>query len=183
MGILKKKTHSIDFKTTIDSEVRYLNRCSMHDYFFSKDDKNGKLKKYYSEPLVIKTELVECERLKIAGIIPDFVSTSKCITYETRHLISLRSYLDTNKKSKHISLVIYELFSFVKTFKKDCFIHGNLTIDNVFINPVSSPIKFYTVDMLSYCTIIPDDYTDTKSIRNSLREYYKDNKKMLVIIG
>lgn len=76
------------------------------------------------------------------------------ITYHVKNFISLRNYL-----CKHIdntTLIINELFMFINSFKNYDFIHGNLHIDNIFVDELKSSntkIIFCVVDLCnSYFT-------------------------------
>ena len=50
------------------------------------------------------------------------------------------------KNPNHIHLIINEAFAFVNTFKKYNFIHGNLHIDNIYIN-IQDMYQFFVIDL------------------------------------
>lgn len=71
---------------------------------------------------------------------------TKRLVYHTGRMMSLRSFL--TKHDCNTSLILNELFSYTVKFVEKGFVHGNLHIDNIFVEPkgfLTKP-KFYTID-------------------------------------
>lgn len=104
-----------------------------------------------------------------------FVNKNK-IVYDTHDKISLYTFLNTLKKSKTnnsvYKLILNEIFSFVCKFKQYNFIHGNLHIHNIFINPnlFFHRCKFYMLDF-SNSIIIKENVVITRQIMLTKDEF------------
>ena len=68
------------------------------------------------------------------------------IVYHTSDKISVYNFLLKNKD--HTKFILNEIYSFVKKFNKYNFLHGNLHLHNIFVNPETflSKGKFYVID-------------------------------------
>lgn len=125
----------------IDEECRYINEKCLQDCVCIKTKDNNIIKEFFNKELFYwesKIYLALCER----GFIPLASTMSPKIMYYTKNMISLRSKL--TDRSCHIKEVLNEVFNFVNLFYKNNFIHGNLHIDNIFIDKKGC---FYIVDL------------------------------------
>lgn len=130
----------------IDSECKFLNKNNFRKYFYNKDNNNNIIK-YYKNQYDLECELVVYTYLLNKRISNPICQVKhKRLSYITNDKISLYTYLTNQDKSKvNIPLVLNELFSFVNTFKKYNFLHGNLHLHNIFIDPKNK--KFSVIDL------------------------------------
>lgn len=139
------------FKTTVDRETRLLNRHSCGE-FYTRD--KCKLYKHLSDP----------GRLDVfPDIVPPFKLNGTTIEYNLDGMVSLRTFIESKKKAVSVALVKYELLSFVAGFKRMNFVHGNLNLDNIFVNLGTSPPEFRVLDARAdvHC-----DVPDIDTVRN-----------------
>ena len=130
----------------IDSECKFLNKNNFKKCFYNKDTNNNIIK-YYKNQFDLECELVVYTYLlnkKISN--PIYQVKHKHLSYITNDKVSLYTYLTNKEKFKvNIPFVLNELFSFVNTFKKYNFLHGNLHLHNIFIDPQNK--KFSVIDL------------------------------------
>lgn len=83
-------------------------------------------------------------------IVPFINGESYKIEYIIEEYSSLRNFLEEkkNKSIEQTNLIINELYSFINTFKKHKFVHGNLHIDNIFIKKIND--KNYDFKVIDY---------------------------------
>jgi len=67
------------------------------------------------------------------------------ITYHVNNYMSLRHFLARCDEQK-LMLLLNELFSFVQSFKASQFVHGNLHIDNIYVDIEGDTQNFYIID-------------------------------------
>lgn len=164
------------FKNTIDNEIKHFNRLSQQECYFSRTS-NGNIRKYFSEISFLEWEKKKHKILEQYGIVPEIVYVSQnTIEFDTRNLISLRHFLESRRKHATVSEVINELYSFVNSFKKIGFVHGNLTIDTVYIH-TSLPIRFKIINCLE-----DETAPDLVSIKKSLVDFFSKSKKYMVML-
>jgi len=118
--------------------------------------------------------------MKKANITP-FISplSDEEIIYITSDYISLREFLN-NKKDKYnkkdnkdIYIILNEVFCFVNTFQKYNFVHGNLHIDNIFIQHNAYVIKnIYIIDLSNSYFIDHNRISNCNYKRTSFLEEY-----------
>jgi hypothetical protein len=128
-----------------DTECNYLNNKCIQPCICKKDSTNNIFKVCNSQN-VFEWEAHIYLSFLDSELFPQVSASNQKIMYLTSGMVSLRTYLNT--KPKYSSFVLNELFSFVKSFKSHCFLHGNLHIDNVFLFPgtfKSSP-RFFVID-------------------------------------
>lgn len=125
----------------IDQECRYINEKCLQECMCIKTKDNNITKDFLNNELFYwecNIYLALCEK----GFVP-LASTiyPTMMIYYTKDMISLRSKLiDRNCNVKEI---LNEVFNFANLFYKNNFIHGNLHIDNIFIDKCGS---FYIID-------------------------------------
>ena len=175
MGFWKQRKANVFITRGVDPEVRRLSNNT--SCYYSRDD--GKIRKHHSEPAILSHEIFVCQILRDSGIIPEFYTKKDTITYDVSDMVSLRTYLDT--RPKDLSIVIYELYSYVHAFKKSSFVHGNLNIDNVFVKR-GSRIEFAVINLERSSTFDYKANKDLDDLKASLRDYSSD-KGMLMLLG
>jgi len=139
-GIFKKFSKNISNK-----ECFYLNLlCNQNCY--CKIDEDNNIKRICFNDEIYNHEInIYLTLLKYKADISTMISIHKNeIIYITNNLISLRTFLLNNKS--HISLIINETFAFINKFKHYHFIHGNLHIDNIYIN-IKNGYTFHVIDL------------------------------------
>jgi tRNA A-37 threonylcarbamoyl transferase component Bud32 len=114
------------------------------------------------------------------------------ITYIVSHLVSLRSFLNSLtafQKANLLGIILNEVFSFVNSFHSLHFVHGNLTIDNIYLHfqsRQSMTFKFYMIDLgHSSIEVSIKKHLDFHSLHLSLIEYLdndKDNSELRLYI-
>jgi tRNA A-37 threonylcarbamoyl transferase component Bud32 len=98
----------------------------------------------YNKEIKIYLELLD------KNIFANMNANNNIITYMVNDMMSLRSFLDSlslHERKARCCIILNELFSFVNTLHTYQFVHGNLTIDNIFVEKTQSPSKFYLVDL------------------------------------
>jgi len=155
---INKFMHNLFKSKQIDQECRYINEKCLQECVCIKTKDNNITKDFFNSELFYwecNIYLALCEK----GFIP-LASTiyPTMMIYYKKDMISLRSKLiDRNCNVKE---VLNELFNFVNLFYKNNFIHGNLHIDNIFIDKYG---RFYIID-----------FTNSYLIKSSLnRPKYK----------
>lgn len=141
---LKRKSIDDIFKSTIenDPECYFINIQCKQDCYCEKD-KNGFIKKICFNKEIIDHESNIYLKLLKSDICVLTTIINNEIIYTTTKLISLRTFL--KKNPNHMSLIINEVFAFINSFKNYNFIHGNLHIDNIYID-IQKNYKFYVLD-------------------------------------
>lgn len=142
-----KETENI-FKTIStkrDSECNYLTTMCFQQCVYDKD-KSQNIIKYCSLQDVFEWETVIYLYLLDKYITPPINIKNKNITYDTSDKISLYQYIKTNEFS--VKLLLNELFGFVCKFRHYNFLHGNLHVHNIFVNPDTfiRRGRFYVID-------------------------------------
>ena len=125
----------------IDQECRYINEKCLQECVCIKTKDNNITKDFLNNELFYwecNIYLALCEK----GFVP-LASTiyPTMMIYYTKDMISLRSKLID--KNCNIKEILNEVFNFANLFYKNNFIHGNLHIDNIFIDKCGS---FYIID-------------------------------------
>lgn len=188
-------------------ETLDVNKYSNHTECRFTNTKEG-LSRTYSDISILNWETFVYFYLddKMPGITPEMVIMGDNILYKTKGMVPLKVFL--SKNIKMYSCIINELVSFIRTFKKIGFVHGNLHISNIYIDtssPSPSPsssqfYKFYIVDFAnsyienfdipsckrnSYVNkVIPLEYCDMTTLYHSLTHHLailgsKSNEKIL----
>lgn len=121
----------------VDPECCLLNKClGTRNSFYEKESTS--IVKYYKDEHNFATEIILHQYLSNKKITTDFDIDlkNKKLSYILDGKISLYNYLETCNESDGLLRVLSnELFAFVNNFKKYDFVHGNLHIGNIFINP------------------------------------------------
>lgn len=139
----------------IDQECRYINEKCLQECVCIKKN-NNIVKEFFNNELFhweCKIYLTLCEK----GFTPLASTIYYTIIYYTKDMMSLRSKL--MDKNCNIKEILNEVFNFVNLFYKNGFIHGNLHIDNIFIDKNGC---FYVIDL-----------TNSYLIKSSNRPKYK----------
>lgn len=167
----------------IHPECKFLNKYKddlIGNCFYDKDN-NKNILKYFTNQHDFECEAILHLYLLNKRITTEFdLGDNKLLYYVTNNKISLYTYLE--QSGNHLSHVLLnELFAFVNTFKKSDFIHGNLHIHNIFINPIN--IKFYAIDFTNSIILQKHqkgqaleflEYWDFFTLYKSLLKYYSD---------
>ncbi len=129
-----------------DDACLYLNNKCIQPCVCERDSSNNITKIFTSQDVFeweshVYMSLVDSNLFPPVSPLPD-----KRLTYMIGDMVSLRTYIKTTKH--RMSLVLNELFSYICTFKEHKFLHGNLHIDNVYVNPKSfdNTPHFFVID-------------------------------------
>lgn len=117
-----------------DSECFLLNKYCLQKCYCERDI-NGNISKYFIDKDIFSWELQVYSKLMNKGIVSEITveDTSACLTYSVKDKISMYNYLQQNKN--YTKVILNELYSFVKKFNRYNFLHGNLHLHNIFVNP------------------------------------------------
>lgn len=128
-----------------DSECNYLTLMCFQKCVYDKDDSQN-IVKYCSFQDVFEWETVIYLYLLDKHISTSIHITGKHIKYDTHDKISLYQYINNDKIS--LKLLLNELFGFVCKFRDYNFLHGNLHVHNIFVNPDTFVRRgrFYVID-------------------------------------
>jgi len=136
------KSHSSHLK---HPECMHLSENNNSRVFYEKND-NDCIEKYFLDDHIFKFECYAYNYLKTFDICVKIIHVQKnMIIYDTKNLISLFNCIQTCKPN--LTLLLNELFSFVKSFEKYNFIHGNLHVHNIFLEKETFPYRFYIMDL------------------------------------
>jgi hypothetical protein len=177
---------------TKDIECELIHKFSIYKYkckFYRNSQTNNIIKELfdnitYNNEINIYLYLLDKQITLLST--PDKLALCYNIKYE----ISLHSYLD--KYKPNISFLLNELFSFVNKFKSYKFLHGNLHIHNIFLNPNLFLRKstFYVIDF-SNSYILNNSYSKNRlfvynwdffSLYISLKNFFKNDIKNLIYL-
>lgn len=162
----------------IDPECCLLNKClGTRNSFYEKESTN--IVKYYKDENIFATEIILHQYLSNKKITTDFDIDlkNKKLSYIIDGKISLYNYLETCNHYGKIRVLSNELFAFVNNFKKYNFVHGNVHIANIFVNPKT--LKLYTIDF-THSRFLPKQgtlQTEKSFIQQDLNSLYKSLKK------
>lgn len=99
------------------------------------------------------------------------------IKYFTKNLISMREFFEKYKNISKINLFLNELFCFINICKNNNFLHGNLQIDNVYINEKNFT-KIYVIDYTNSYNL---NENENEFIRSSyLKEFDSKNNEQFL---
>lgn len=130
-----------------DSECFLLNKYCLQKCYCERS-LDGNITKYFIDKDVFKWEIEVYSKLMNKGIVPEITTecTSSCLTYNIKDKISIYNYLLQNKN--YTKVILNELYSFVKKFNRYHFLHGNLHLHNIFVNPETFLSKgdLYVID-------------------------------------
>lgn len=176
---LEKNCHYINNKC-IQACSCYIENINTNCY----NDNNNIIRKFDDYDLY-KWEIDIYLHLLNTKIIPLINSKNYEICYILNGYISLRNFLNEkeNKKDEKISLILNELYSFINTFKKHRFIHGNLHIDNIFIKQLRKNTKgdktIYDFKVIDYANsyIIKKGFENKKFNKTSFLGEYNIKEK------
>lgn len=124
----KQKRYSLnDSISFINKKHTQESICSLYNTFNIKKQFNQSKALLWEE--FIHTQLKNTK----SNFIPDTIFDKNSCIYNLDNLVSLRHFLKTHKQ--HFTFIINEIFSYTCSFYSNYFfIHGNLHIDNIFIN-------------------------------------------------
>jgi len=186
---IKTETENNIFKQDIvDTDCYLLNKYNgyfLQNSFYEKHCNN--IVKYYTDDDNFACEIILHQYLSNKRITLDFDIDleNRTLHYIINNKISLYNYLQKCKNYTMLRVLLNELFSFVNTFKKHNFFHGNLHIGNIFIN--ANTFVLYTIDftqshLLQKQNTITDE--DLYSLYKSLNTYFtqvSDRKSILYL--
>lgn len=145
----------------------YLNRNVLNDFFpySAKYVSNDHLLiKHFEHKTLFEWEAYIYSR--ISKIVPDLCDLGdREMTYDLTNLTSIRKILRENDND--FENLCNNLFLFIDSFKKYSFIHGNLKIDNIFIDKNGN---FSVIDFThsNVNLIMFNQYSDFYSLYNSI---------------
>ena len=114
----------------IDIDCKYINEKSLDKCVYEKDNNNNIIKTSF-DTCIFKYEMDIYKYLIKRNVIPKTLFRNNKMIYNTSEMKSLRAILLLNKNKKN---TINETFSFINTFMNYYYVHGNLHIDNVFVD-------------------------------------------------
>lgn len=129
-----------------DSECIYLNKYCLQECYCEKDI-NMNISKFFIDKEIFNWEIEVYTKLLNKKITPEIeINSDKYLTYIVSDKVSVYNFLLKNKT--YIKFVLNELYSFVKKFNKYNFLHGNLHLHNIYIDPDKflSKGRFYIID-------------------------------------
>lgn len=141
----KKRSDNIFSSGKVDDECRYLyNKCIQRCIYDRDSDKN--IAKYFNSHDVYQWESNVYVSYVDKNIFPLVTPKDKQLTYVVKDMVSLRTYIKTGKIN--MSYTLNELFSYIRGFRNYKFLHGNLHIDNIFLNPKTFDKRahFFVID-------------------------------------
>lgn len=159
------------------------------------DSKNNIIKKFDNNK-IYKNEIDIYLYLLDKNITLLSSSSNSSICYHITNEISLYNYLKEIKNNSiyksNIKIVLNELFGFVNKFKSYNFIHGNLNIHNIFLNPnvfsntFLQKQNFYVIDFNNSKIYKKDNIYksnwDFFTLYVSLKKFLKNDIKDLIYL-
>lgn len=146
----------------------------------TKDSNN--IVRYFENYDLYEWEVQVYLKLIDSKIIPFITCDHYALCYVLDGYVSLRTFLDKkeNHNSDKMSLILNELYSFINTFKKYNFVHGNLHIDNIFVKKISNELgenrltyDFKVIDLVNSYIIDKKKYKKNYIKTSFLAEYEK----------
>lgn len=150
----KKRSEHIFANTKLDDECRLLNNECIQDCIYDRDDDKN-ITKYFKSQDVFQWESTVYVSYLDKNIFPLVTPrekhgccSSNALIYVVKDMISLRQYLKSSSWKQNMSYILNELLSYIGGFKTHKFLHGNLHIDNIFLNPKTFDKKahFFVID-------------------------------------
>ena len=150
----------------------HLNNKCMQDCYCELNNENNVVKNVGCNELFNWERTVYTELLKY-NIFPkvDFCLNNKII-YKINKMKSLRKYL---KSKTNISILINELFSFIKSLNELGYCHGNLHIDNMMITKNEGKFEFRLIDYINSYLFYLEIQEVNHDRTSFLGEYRKKN--------
>jgi hypothetical protein len=172
-----------------DKECELIHKFSLNKSIFYRDSQNNIIKTFVNN-FMYKNEIDIYLYLLDKNITLLSTPNKLSLCYNIKDEISLHSYLDNYKSN--ITFLLNELFCFINRFKSYKFVHGNLHLHNIFLNPKTfvQKGKFYVIDF-SNSYIIQKNYTKDKlfvynwdffSLYISLKNFFKNDIKNLIYL-
>lgn len=144
--IYKNVFKSWDSIKSNDSECMYLNKYCLQNCYCEKDNANN-ISKYFIDKEIFNWEIEVYTKLLNKKITLEIeINADKYLTYIISDKVSIYNFLLKNKT--YTKFVLNELYSFVKKFNTYNFLHGNLHLHNIYIDPDKflSKGRFYIID-------------------------------------
>lgn len=147
--IFRKRPHSDNIfrqHNDTDRECHLLNKRCRQLGICGKDE-DGNIFKLCTSADVFNWEVEVYLNMLEANIFPYVSTAGKLLTYSTKNLVSVRTFLEKQPRI-NFAVFLHELYSFVNSFRKHCFLHGNLHVDNIFVHPVKfhTAPRFFVID-------------------------------------
>lgn len=163
MGLMfrKKRSDNIFCSSRVDDECRLLNNKCIQACICDRDHENN-ITKFFNSNEVYQWESNVYVSYIDKNIFPLVSPKGKQLTYFVKDMVSLRTFLKTGKPN--MSYTLNELFSYIRSFRNYKFLHGNLHIDNIFLNPK-------TFDMRAHFFVI--DYANSYVLKRHSSPNYK----------
>lgn len=139
--------------------------------------------RYYDTNELYEWEIQVYLKLIDSNITSFMTCDHSALCYVLDGYVSLRRFL--SKKEFHnddkVSLILNELYSFINTFKKFNFVHGNLHIDNIFVKKsenINNKYEFKIIDLVNSYILNKNGYKKNTYKKTSfLGEYEKKENK------
>lgn len=171
--VLNTKNKNIFKSHHKDQECQYINKmCTQEACVFEKDNHNN-LIKYFGSRDVFKWE----SYIYLTFVTYDFFPLTNCthshLLHLTNNMQSLRTVL--TKCTLSYSVIFNELLSFVNDFKNKKLVHGNLHINNIFVQQKPF-LKFVVVDFANSFVLSNKPKIPMYKRTSFLKEYDSDLK-------
>ena len=168
----KEIVHKNPLTFTKDKECELISKFSLYKCRFERDAKNNIIKflpnnYMYNKEIKIYLYLLDKHITLLS------TPSKSCLYYHIKDKISLYSFI--NQYKPNIKFVLNELFCFINKFISYKFVHGNLHIHNIFINPHTFMQKanFYIMDFSN--SNILNAYTTKINCYKNDNRYTNDN--------
>lgn len=144
-NVQRKRNDNI-FRNRVDDECTFLNNNCIQSCICNRDINNN-ITKYFNSAEVYKWESNVYVSFLDKDIFPLVTPKDKQLTYNVKDMVSLRTYFKNSNKL-NMSYTLNELFSYIRGFRNIKFLHGNLHIDNIFLNPqvFNKRAHFFVID-------------------------------------
>jgi len=147
------------FASPKDTVSRCLTKLCFQKCFYETNTKN--IVKYIINEDIFKWETKVYLYLLNKNLVPLASCNKQQVCYYTSEYITLYDYILTLNDS-NIHYILNEVFSFIKSFITNGFVHGNLNVFNLFVkvNKKGNLVCFKTIDFSnSYIIETGPDYT------------------------
>jgi hypothetical protein len=186
--MFKTKTDNIFNTLSKHDTICYLLNFQCKQDCYCDKDKNNNIRRIFFDKNIFSHESNVYLNLltKNANITTNIsIINNHELYYDTSNYINLRLYL--TKHHKNLDLLINELFSFVNSFKKYNFIHGNLHIDNILLDITSNKKdniinNFYIIDLsnsyfienkkINKCAYKRTSFLEEYDLKSSILKYW-----------
>jgi len=161
-----------------DLECKYINQLCTQGTICEKDPDNN-IVKYFVSRNVFKWESFIYLKFVTLDIFPLTTSCNGKFVHYTSNMKSFRNIL--KNAGKKYSYIFNELFSFLNNMKSLHFLHGNLHIDNIFVEK-HPKLKFAVIDFSNSFLLCSSKMTSPSYKRTSFMKEYESDVKWKYIV-